>query len=70
MGLIGWSRKGNGEGLMCVVFHEAETAAGWCIRVQQELMEVDWPIELLSHPAAAEDWADVNDTVIFRVTPF
>lgn len=52
---------------MCVVFQKPEKAAQWCIHMQQALLKVDWPLELLTHPAAAEDWGDVDDAVIFRV---
>jgi len=52
---------------MCVVFQDPEKAAKWCMHVQAELLQAEWPVEILTHPAAAEEWADVDDRVIFRV---
>jgi len=53
---------------MCVVFQDPENAARWCMHVQAELLKADWPVEILTHPAASEEWADVDDRVIFRVS--
>jgi hypothetical protein len=54
---------------MCAAFQDPENAVKWCLHVQAELLNVDWPMELLTHPAAAEEWADVTDRVIYRVSP-
>jgi hypothetical protein len=38
----------------------------WAVAVQERLMAAEWPEKLLSHPAAAEEWAGNDDQVIFR----
>jgi hypothetical protein len=52
---------------MCLAFQDPEKAARWCMHVQNELLCVEWPQALLSHPSAAEDWGDVDDRLIFKV---
>jgi len=54
---------------MCVAFQEAKQALLWCMHVQLELLKAEWPQELLQHPTAAQEWADVqDDIVIFKVS--
>jgi hypothetical protein len=57
----------NGEGSMCSAFQTADNALEWCMHVQSELLRVDWPAELLAHPAAAEEWGDIDDRIIYKV---
>lgn len=52
---------------MCMVFQDVDKALRWCMQVQIDLLAVDWPVELFTHPAAAEEWGDVDDRVIFKV---
>jgi class 3 adenylate cyclase len=57
---------GGGEGSFCVAFQDTSKALEWCMTVQEHLMQVDWPKGLLQHPAAAEEWGDTDDRLIFR----
>jgi len=53
--------RNSGEGSFCMAFQQADDALEWCIDVQQELLRVEWPAELLAHPGAAEEWGDKDD---------
>lgn len=68
------NREGNtggmstgGEGSLCIVFQDVTKALEWCMTAQQQLLEVEWPLALLAHPAAAEEWGDTDDRLIFKV---
>ncbi|QTF49759.1 putative serine/threonine-protein kinase/receptor [Acanthamoeba polyphaga mimivirus] len=54
----------SGEGSFCLVFQEAIDAIDFCSISQKKLLEIDWPEELLDHPAAASE-KDINGTMIF-----
>lgn len=58
--------RNSGEGSFCLAFQSALDALAWCVEVQQELVKVDWPKELLDHPGAAEEWGDTDDRVLFK----
>jgi hypothetical protein len=65
--VVSAAREGA-EGSLCVAFQDAGGALEWCMAVQQQLLEVDWPEALLDHPGAAEEWGDTDDRLIFRVS--
>lgn len=46
--------KEGGEGFFCVAFQDIVIALQWAATLQEELMKLDWPAHLLTHPAAAE----------------
>jgi class 3 adenylate cyclase len=48
--------RNTGEGSFCIAFHTPSDALEWCMAVQQGLLHVDWPADLLNHPGAAEEW--------------
>ena len=65
----GDDRKGNsGEGSMCAAFGDVAKAVAWCARIQQELMQVEWPEALLKHPEAREE-RSILGQLIYRVQP-
>lgn len=41
-----------GMGSFCLAFGNIQSALSWCSAVQHALMEVDWPHDILKHPAA------------------
>ncbi|KNE65218.1 hypothetical protein AMAG_10866 [Allomyces macrogynus ATCC 38327] len=60
----GYEVKTEGDAFM-VAFPTVFHAAQWCLTVQEQLMLVDWPRELLESPEAAEA-AVTDELVIFR----
>ena len=42
--------------------------AGWALHVQHQLLTLDWPTELLSHPVAAQEVVSTSagDNILFR----
>jgi hypothetical protein len=44
-----------------MAFANVPDALAWCTNVQQQLLLVDWPSTLLSHPGAAEEWGHTDD---------
>jgi class 3 adenylate cyclase len=66
--VVSTTREGaGGEGSLFVVFQDAARALEWCMAVQLALLEVQWPAALFAHPAAAEEWGDTDDRLIYRV---
>jgi class 3 adenylate cyclase len=57
----------GGEGSLCVAFQDVHRALEWCMAVQLQLLEVNWPTALLAHPGAAEEWGDTDDRLIYKV---
>ena len=53
---------------MCAAFGDVAKALAWCARVQQELMQVEWPDALLKHPEAREERSTLGQ-LIYRVQP-
>lgn len=45
-----------------MAFADTLSAVSWCTEVQRGLVHsADWPKELLDHPAAAEEWDEINE---------
>lgn len=60
----GYEVKTEGDAFM-VSFPTAPSALLWCFEVQAKLLEVQWPTEILSHPAGREVY-DNDNNLIFR----
>jgi class 3 adenylate cyclase len=58
--------RNSGEGSFCMAFQEASAALEWCMEVQQGLLKVEWPAELVAHPGASEEWGDNDDRCVPR----
>lgn len=52
----GYEVKNEGDAFV-VSFHTAVEAVLWCLAVQEQLLEADWPLELLQHPECAPIYA-------------
>ncbi len=65
----GYEVKQNGDGFM-IAFQTAVSALEFCLEVQHELLEVEWPEDLLELGAASEvkavDGEVRNDGIIFK----
>eukprot|EP01060_Flectonema_neradi_P004163 TRINITY_DN12731_c5_g1_i1.p1 TRINITY_DN12731_c5_g1~~TRINITY_DN12731_c5_g1_i1.p1 ORF type:complete len:1838 (+),score=324.93 TRINITY_DN12731_c5_g1_i1:79-5514(+) len=48
----GYEVKTEGDAFM-IAFQRTEHALNWCLDSQRELMQINWPEELLEHPAAS-----------------
>ncbi|KAK9822556.1 hypothetical protein WJX74_004389 [Apatococcus lobatus] len=51
-----------------MAFHDPIDAIGWALHVQHQLLALEWPTELLSHPVAAQEavLTSTGDNVLFR----
>jgi len=57
----------SGQGSFCMAFSDPICALSWCIDVQKQLATaVSWPKELLEHPAAAEEWDEIHQRILFK----
>ncbi|MES1908234.1 MAG: hypothetical protein MHM6MM_001207 [Cercozoa sp. M6MM] len=57
----GYEVKTEGDAFM-VAFFSVTDALLWCVDVQHRLLSLDWPLELLTHAAAAESHASAQNT--------
>jgi len=62
--LGGYEVKSAGDGFI-VAFNNINDACLWCLHVQQELLVINWPLELLNSPEG-EEIRDSDDIVTFR----
>jgi len=53
------------EGLFCLNFPAVNNALDWCISVQWDLLDADWPTNILKYPEAAEELGPSGER-IFR----
>ncbi len=60
----GYEVKTEGDAFM-VSFPTATSALLWCFSVQAQLLDVQWPSEILNHPAGKEVY-DQDNNLIFR----
>ncbi len=47
-----------------VTFFNPSDAIMWCIAVQKQLLKIEWPAELLTHPSGSVVYAN-GDNVIY-----
>ena len=44
------------DGTLCMAFPQPADAARWCAAVQQGLLQIEWPAQLLEDPLACAEW--------------
>ena len=51
----GYEVRTEGDAFM-IAFAETRLALAWCVKVQRELMEQSWPVDLLKEKDASDSW--------------